>query len=102
MRSAMSFINAALPVMRRYPNGVSYHTCPFLNVSLDPILAVHPDTVVRGCLADNPSEVRGTHGGFHRQTTLLTSNIIGLIDRLLLLLSCSIYSLGLKAFGPPN
>lgn len=80
--SAMSFINPALSIQRRYPAGVSYNTCPFVNVSLDPLIAVHPDMPMgRVCLAATPSLVEGTHGGFHKLTTLTTSNIIGLISR---------------------
>ena len=78
----MSFLNTALPPLQRYPSGVSYHACPFLNLTLDPLLAVHPDNPTgRVCLGDDPAEVANTHGGFHRQTSLTTSNVIDLIAR---------------------
>lgn len=78
----MSFINPSLPSDRRYPDGITYNTCPFIDVILQPLLAVRPDDPVgRECLGTSPPTVVGTHGGFHRGTNLTTSNIIGFIKR---------------------
>lgn len=66
----------------RYPQGVTYNTCPFFNVSTEPLLAVRPDPIEPVfCLASPPMELADTHGGFHTQTTLTTSNVIGLFQR---------------------
>lgn len=79
----MEFLNSALPGNGRYPAGVSHHTCPFFNVVADPLVAVRPEMPQdRVCLASAPSELQETHGGFHKGTTLVTSNVIGLLDRL--------------------
>lgn len=80
--SAMSFINPSLTLERRYPDGVTYYSCPFFNASVDPILAVRPDDPIGGiCRAEAPSTIERTHGGFHRETSLVTSNVIGLLSQ---------------------
>ena len=81
--SAMGFLNSALPEDRRAPAGVSYNTCPFFNMVPDPLLAVLQETPQeRVCLVSTPLRLQGTHGGFHRETSLITSNVIGLFARL--------------------
>lgn len=86
----MGFLNSALPVDRRYPSGVSYHTCPFFNIVADPELAVLQEAPQENvCLASAPIRLRETHGGFHRETTLVTSNVIGLLTRLECALLCT-------------
>ncbi len=80
--SAMSFNNPGLTFDRRYPEGILYNTCPFFNAPMVPALAVRPEEPIRRvCLAESPSEVEGTHGGFHRDTNLTSSNVIRLINR---------------------
>ena len=81
----MSFINTALPIGRRYPVGVSYHTCPFFNRTVGPSLAVRPEIPVgMTCLVAPPPTLENTHGGFHTDTRLTTSNVIGLLNRFVL------------------
>ena len=79
---AMSFINPALSTEQQYTDSVTYNTCPFSNVIPNPLLAVHPqDPTGRLCLSTAPPETEQTHGGFHRETRLATSNVIGLLNR---------------------
>ncbi len=81
--SAISFLNPSMTSSQaRYPPGVTYNVCPFLNVTTDPLLAVRPDpTQPVFCLSSPPTELVDTHGGFHTQTTLTTSNVIGLFQK---------------------
>ena len=80
--SAMSFFNLALVTDSRYPSGISYHTCLFDDDTSDPLLPVIPETLQpRTCLSPSPVILGNTVGGFHRETQLTTSNIIGLLER---------------------
>lgn len=78
---AMSFLNSALQLERRYPDGVSYNSCPFSNATRIPLVDVGADQPeLRSCLPSPPEELPATHGGFHRDTSLTTSNVIGLLQ----------------------
>jgi len=78
----MSFLNQLQPVDRRYIPGISYHTCPFMDASRDPILAVRPEEPTeRVCLEQLPTRLQNTHGGFHKETQLNTSNVLGMFGR---------------------
>ncbi len=77
---AVAFLNPQLE--QRYPPGVSYNTCPYSNVSNIPILPVREEQAqAEVCLAAPPTELEGTHGGFHQSSQLLTGNVLGLWNR---------------------
>lgn len=78
----MGFLNPSLLIDHRYPPGVTYYSCPFLNVSQDiliPVKEIPPQQST--CLDPPPLELEGTHGGFHWQAHLFTSNVLGLLER---------------------
>ena len=77
----MSFLNQALLV--HYPPGVSYNECPF-----DDDVVGRPDLGVafvtpeiKTCFANPVSFLPNTHGGFHRRTQLITSNVLRMFGR---------------------
>ena len=68
--------------MDPYPPGVNYHTCPSSTTSSVPLLPVQSDPPIQSvCLEESPIELTFTHGGFAKDTTLETSNIIGLYGK---------------------
>lgn len=76
----MAFLNPQLE--ERYPPGVSYYSCPYVNGSREPSLPVRVlPPQVQVCLAAPPTELEGTHGGFHRFTQLRSGNVLGLWNR---------------------
>ncbi len=76
----MAFLNPQL--VMRYPPGVSYNTCPYVNASQAPSLPVRDEPPqIQVCLDAPPTELNDTHGGFHRYTRLLTGNVLGLWNR---------------------
>jgi hypothetical protein len=61
-----------------HPPGVTYHSCPSAPRAV-PELPVQPEPPQqRVCLEAEPVELRSTHGGFSRDTSLETSNVAGL------------------------
>ncbi|CAI8004092.1 hypothetical protein GBAR_LOCUS3831 [Geodia barretti] len=64
-----------------YPPGVTYHSCPSAPRAV-PELPVQPEPPQqRVCLEAEPVELRSTHGGFSRDTSLETSSVAGLFGR---------------------
>ena len=59
----MSFLNSALQLERRYPDGVSYNSCPFSNATRIPLVDVgadQPEVMVGGRAEKQPLSTHDT------------------------------------------